>query len=80
MSELTYIELTPVTLNHNYFAYIKAIVEGGGEGKLDRELYGFSLDDVSFEGEILTLNKGLKHYEFISKEMKRLKQDHLFYY
>ena len=54
MPDLSHIELTPVSLNHNYFAYIKEIVEGVGEGKLDRELYGFSLDDVSFEGEILT--------------------------
>ena len=50
MPELRHVELSQVSLNHDYFAYIKEIAKAIGEAKLNRELYGFSLDNVSSEG------------------------------
>ena len=80
MSSMSGIELTPVSLNHEYFKFIKDILYGIECGKLARGQYGFSLDDLSFEGELITLREGLKHYDYIAQEMLALNTDQFYYY
>ena len=80
INDLSSIELTPISLNHDYFASIREIYHGVKNGILSREKYGFSMDNDSFNGEMITLSEAFKHYDAISAEMKNRGVDEFYIY
>ena len=72
--------MTPIFLNRDYFAEVRAIYEGVKAGRLDREIYGFSTIEKTFAGEILNLDEAFSHYVYISGEMSKRGVDCFFMY
>lgn len=69
LTDLVSLELTPIYLNHDYYSLIKTIFQGLREGRLEASTYGFSQDNVAFDGEMLNLSEGLLHYDYVSTQM-----------
>ena len=69
VADISSLELTPIYLNHEYLKEVRAIFEGVKDGRLDRQAYGFSAVNKTFEGEVLNLDEAFTHYEYLVNKM-----------
>ena len=69
VADISYLELTPIYLNHEYLKEVRTIFEDVKVGKLDRQTYGFSAVDKTFEGEVLNLDESFAHYDYLVNKM-----------
>jgi hypothetical protein len=53
---------------------LSGVLDRVESGRVDRLIFGFSPNDITFKGEILTIKEGLRHYKYIKEVLLNLEK------